>query len=257
MGRHVLVFAVLVFAGASSRADPFNYEPTDLWPVQWSFHGAIIDNPWITPFPYQRNIRYTFDNGLDLSQVICQGSDDRVLHPSDWIQIENMTWFDNDAFIFGAARRYGLVGINNRQGTTAVTGSITFHIDNWDSPNDWKHVWQEFIDTSSGGISVSYGLDMPAGYEELTGGSLITHLLADGYTIRNDPDKIWPNPPWEEVVVEVSVNAGSYYLLDEAHIATECVPEPATLLLLGSGGALLITALGRRRSQTGRKEAER
>jgi hypothetical protein len=47
-------------------------------------------------------------------------------------------------------------------------------------------------------------------------------------------------------VVEFTASTtDSYLLIDYMHIATECVPEPASLLLLASG-LLLLSLCGRR-----------
>lgn len=49
--------------------------------------------------------------------------------------------------------------------------------------------------------------------------------------------KIWPNPSWEEVRFTV---LGTGALLDYIHVDTACVPEPATILLLGLSSVILI-----------------
>ena len=47
-----------------------------------------------------------------------------------------------------------------------------------------------------------------------------------------------PNPPWEDVQFEFIVPAGAVMVLDDVHIATECIPEPGSvaLMLVGLGG---------------------
>jgi len=46
--------------------------------------------------------------------------------------------------------------------------------------------------------------------------------------------KIWPNPPEEWIAVKGDI------LVDEIKVETECVPEPATLGLLGLGSLALL-----------------
>jgi hypothetical protein len=48
--------------------------------------------------------------------------------------------------------------------------------------------------------------------------------------------QIWPNPSWEEVHFTV---LGIGARLDYIHVDTICIPEPATLLLLGFGAVML------------------
>jgi hypothetical protein len=48
--------------------------------------------------------------------------------------------------------------------------------------------------------------------------------------------QIWPNPAWEEIHFRV---LGIGARLDYIHVDTACIPEPATVLLLGIGGLIL------------------
>lgn len=43
--------------------------------------------------------------------------------------------------------------------------------------------------------------------------------------------RIHASPPWEERVIELGAGPGEYVLIDEFHIATECVPEPSMLAM--------------------------
>jgi hypothetical protein len=49
--------------------------------------------------------------------------------------------------------------------------------------------------------------------------------------------KIWPNPAFEEI--HFTVLGGADVRLDYIHVDTICIPEPATLLLLGLGAAMV------------------
>jgi hypothetical protein len=44
----------------------------------------------------------------------------------------------------GTENYNGVIGIDNRNGTQVLTGTATFHIDNWDRDDPWvKHYWEE------------------------------------------------------------------------------------------------------------------
>jgi hypothetical protein len=51
---------------------------------------------------------------------------------------------------------------------------------------------------------------------------------------------IWPNPAEEWIAIKGDI------LVDELGIRTECVPEPATIGLLGLGGLALLRLRGKR-----------
>ena len=77
--------------------------------------------------------------------------------------------------------------------------------------------------------------------------SVVFADLGDNYVITVDAVKIFPNPPWEHLTTVVQVPVGSYILIDELHLATECVPEPATMMLRATGAAGGLTLRRRRR----------
>lgn len=249
--RAYLVVMCVMFVPALAWGDPFNYEPVDWWPDNWVlFDGTTVYNPWVTPKPYQRNIRYTFDNGDNPVQVIYQGYDDDKLQSSDYVEhSSNIQWFPDDVGFQapGANPRFGLVGIDNRQETDNVTGWIKFHIDNWDSPNEWKHIWKEIIFTRSEGVEEDENVTLPPGFDLVGGQVVIASKDLAGYNFLAVAYKVWPNPPWEEILITVNVPAGGYVLLDEVHFATECVPEPASVTLALIGGTTLLVLRRRKR----------
>ena len=251
--RVYLVVLCVVFVPVLAWGDPFNYEPVDWWPDNWVlFDGTAVYNPWVTSKPYQRNIRYTFDDGQNMFLPIYQGYDDNKLKPSDYVEsTPNIQWFADDVG-FGAAGgavRFGLVGIDNRQGTDNVTGWIKCHIDNWDSPNEWKHIWKEIIFTKTQPVLEEENVTLPAGYDLVAEQVLMAAKDLEDYNFLAVGYKVWPNPPWEEIYLLAYVPAGGYILIDEVHFATECVPEPAsaTLVFLAAGSLL---ALRRRLRRT-------
>ena len=49
-----------------------------------------------------------------------------------------------------------------------------------------------------------------------------------------------PQPGWEQVVLTGSMLDGQHVLLDQIDVDTHCIPEPATMGLLGIGTLALI-----------------
>jgi hypothetical protein len=225
---------------------------------------------WIGVFPYQRNAKIDFttdpatwpeDQNVpgktelhpDINYDL-EGTDDPVLYPSDWCDSAgDVLWYDQDPT---GAGRQGLIGFF---GEPIAGGTLIWHLDNWPDPNRYKFVYLEaelYVD----GLGIwNAGVEAapPAvvGYDSM---EVDVQDLGSGWYRVNIWIPIEPNPLWEELylmigtepngietggqeVVSDGVLASSSVLIDYVHVATECVPEPATLSLLALGGVMLIT----------------
>ncbi len=226
---------------------PFIYPPED--PV-W---GAP---EWETGFPYQRNIMWDFDRDPSNTppagqyndpayDVHYEGTDDPNLWESDWVTFAgDVEWFET----------LGRIGIDNTGGCTELEGSVTFHIDNWPDPQLLKHVWTEIeslqpmpfqncVVPTWGDIP---GL-LPPGYTEVDSDWWLEYDGVNPEVLENDWIWIEPNPPWEEIRLDIYAPAGEAVYVDSVHIATECVPEPATVVLLALGGLPMLVPRRRRK----------
>lgn len=236
--------AVLLALGATAFAEPFDYPPEDNAPG------------WAWGFPYQRNILWTFDtdprddtspgNGADY-----EGWLDPLLWDSDYVEL-NPSPPVGHLDSYGALT--GVVGIFN--GTNdPMSGEIRFHIDNTLWPIDYKNMWLEYEYVASTGVAIELAmtpgpgdplaytvLDWMPDPRELDPAS---HLMQQNAWFR-----IEPNPFWEDIVISLTVPGGGYAFIDRMHIATECIPEPASLTLFGLGLAGLVFC-GYRRTRRG------
>jgi hypothetical protein len=209
---------------------------------------------WECPFPYQRNIYWDFGispvggpsaNGTPGAHY--EGWLDDRLKVSDWVEFTgDVEWFPTYTDPVTGYVYTGVVGIDNRQGATTKSGTIVYHLDNRPDPNAYKDVYDEAVYIISNGSFGEY-LFPPPGYD-------VSDPIIIGQTqVSTDPPlfldnfywRIKPNPPWEEKVMDLSVGPGGLILLDSYHIATYCMPEPATMTLLG--GALAALVIRRRR----------
>jgi len=160
-----------------------------------------------------------------------EGYDDPILWDSDFVTMTGDVRWDP------AKGGIGIFG--------GGSGTVTFHFDNWERNWPMKHFYEELIfkvEIVSGSIYQDFvtpdGKNMYTDswdkVDDLGGGSYRLCLWAE----------FRPNPLWEEKVYTLSSPNGNIYL-DQLHVATECVPEPATIVLLGLG---MLAALRRKRS---------
>jgi len=239
-------FVILLIVSFAVQAEPFDPAPED--------SGL----PWITDFPYQRNILWEFydDPDTEVDETYLphyEGYDDGKLYDSDWCEVtgdvEYFASVDLDGY-----QGIGLIGIiNPPESGKRLTGEVTFHIDNWAREYPYvKHIWKELVfaeaedGTSSDVLEYLYP---PAEGEFVINGPLLANQdELDGLFRKNSYwYSIEPNPYMEEIVIRFEVNPGYYALVDSLHIATECIPEPATMMLLGSLATGLFGFAGLRR----------
>jgi hypothetical protein len=229
----VLTILVLCFSPSSLAIQP-------LVP----FLNPPESNPnisWEGSFPYQRNIYMDFFSSPvgatgRIPGAIYSGTDDADLWDSDFVTFSGDIQFDAVT---------GSIGIFG-----GGTGTIVFHIDNWERDLPIKNLYEELIYTvdfqgQSGESTFYQEIITPDGTTN-TGYWNNWDDIAFGTTRFSLWNEFQPNPYWEEISITLSISAGNMYI-DEFHLATECVPAPGAILL-GSLGAGLVGWLRRRKT---------
>ncbi len=170
---------------------------------------ATALGPWSTPFPYQRNIFIDFllppapPDPAGIPGAVYEGTLDPLLRGSDFYTVSN-----------GAVQQPDVI-------VMPPGGQVTLHIDNLDNAQPVKHLYAEMV--ANGALTVNV-----ASTAALTG-------------FATDTARFWaqlqPNPAWEDIIL--TNQTGALILLQSVHVATECVPVPAAVLLgmLGLGVA--------------------
>jgi len=214
------------------QADPFINPPENNYPG------------WVTTFPYQRNIDLGFgvypvsSPGNGIPGAIYEGGLDPGLLYSDHITLSgDVGWFTG----LSGISRTGLIGIDNRLGNTTLTGTAVIRLDNVPFNNTEKHWYDEvqwFENNPSSDLTVT--VSAPPGYISTYLNEINQTTFPDGFMQSNLEYLIAPNPPFEFVNLQFTAAPGSYVVVDEFHIATECVPEPAAFSLLALGGLALL-----------------
>lgn len=233
------LFALMI---TMAQADPFIRPP-----------GPV----WYTPFPYQRNINMdwgvtgvnpvTDSNPSGIPGANYEGTLDPELWGSDAVTLTGAaTWFSA-----ATSPTNGIpgIGINNIGGAGPLSGTAVFTINNVDDNQPLKDIWLEAIDYDNQafpGQYLNWSVYDPNGNTAAGPNGPPNVQLGTGEWLSDAEFQIMPNPDYETIVLSFNnVPAGDFILIDDFHIATESVPEPATFSLLALGGLAL---LWRRRS---------
>lgn len=176
--------------------------------------------------------------GNGIPGAVYEGWLDPTLKVTDYVLLTGgVQWYPS----LSGFTQTGLIGVDNRAGTRTLVGTAIFHIDNTPDPSLVKNWWSEALGIFGGAAGVEvftevYGQD----------GKLATFLggPADnpdysGLYLSNGEWQIRPNPSYETAVVTFLAPPGGYALLDQVHIATECIPEPTSISLLALGALAL------------------
>ncbi len=120
-------------------------------------------------------------------------------------------------------------------GISSVTGSLGLNvyleIPNYDILNEYKIVWVDIGNLLASGVTVS----------ATDGGSTtFQYTVLPGEGDAEFGVQIMPNPYVEKIGFFVSSATGGPAVMDYIHVDTICIPEPATIGLLGLGSFVLL-----------------
>lgn len=116
-------------------------------------------------------------------------------------------------------------------GATKITSSTGIYVDleipNYENPKEYKEIWVDIGNAVATNVTVS----------ATDGGSTtFDYLVLPGQGDAEFGVRIWPNPYVEKIDFMIPGTA----VLDYIHADTICIPEPATIALLGLGALGLI-----------------
>ncbi len=111
--------------------------------------------------------------------------------------------------------------------------TIIATVPNRPDPDEYKEIWISAI--IQGNITAAHVTPIPAGDAVIPLGQSVTDL-GGGWSQLDIGWRVEPNPTSEIICLSLTGTGGS---IDQLVIHTTCVPEPATLALLGAGALIL------------------
>jgi hypothetical protein len=112
------------------------------------------------------------------------------------------------------------------------TISVALDITNYENPNLYKLIWVDVGDAALVSEITVLAYDGPA--------TSYKYTLLQGQGAAEFGIRIEPNPYQEKISFVVSSVTGGAAVLDYIHVDTICIPEPATLAILGLGALALL-----------------
>ena len=191
--------------------------------VLFASSAAFAQTDWAVPPPFtvQRDIAWNLVPGTTMLEPTYYGPDDPYLKDSDFIK------YDDNVSVFG-----DWIGVDNSNGQEGATGSILFHIDNWDMTWPVKLIWLQADAMPGDGGSVALRIYDPAGH----------NVPWNTEYVNWDPSGLWgtqvvsahiqPNPVSEDFLFTFDAPPGGAAGIRNLRIATYCgvVPEPSTVI---------------------------
>ena len=222
--------------------------------------NAIIPG-WLT-FPYQRDIYWDFETSNPFGGPTPAGTPGAVYSGS--YETPNSPNIQASDWVLSGVPLVPGSPVPNPQyaGTLYSQGSIgtgggyaTFHLDNLDNNNIFKHIYLEAVYYTNDPLFLTVQLGWIKSETTPTVLPDATLTLAPAppydpnpieneyYYILKVAFEITPNPHWEELTFNFNPQTpGTFIYLDDLHITTECVvpgaasvPLPGAAWLLGSG----------------------
>ena len=225
---------VMVLAAVATDAWAFRNDP-----------GWFSDPGW-PGGSGRRHVEFEFTNDVGNPNThIGPGWDSSGGPDGDWT-CDDVTWTQGVVQWYNAppgwAGHQGVWGIDNTQGSGLLTGSMTFHINNFPDLNPEKWVWDELDYYASPGATISHLL---AADPQQVGG--VTPWVVSQQILNVNPLEvppgfyenldgvIKPNPYAENIIIDFFVPAGGEAYIDSLEFATWCNPEPGTMGLMAVG----------------------
>lgn len=191
--------------------------------------SAVLCDPDTDPAPFRGGVNTTLQSWL-----FSQEANPAVPETVENLNGDPLIYLDPFPYSSYRAEDNGHLGVWVLDETQ--DGNMYAFVPNFQQKNPYKDIWVQVTYSADNGHAPELWV-IPEGGQVDAMNAVKIEALGDGYFHAVYSLRIYPNPTLEKIIIRPR---DCVALIDCITIETQCIPEPATMALLGLGGVGLI-----------------